>query len=235
MEPAVDTAFIRSAVELADLNAVRVALYQATKDPELAALPTAINLSAAQRELLIDKAVVWLEKNSSSEMATEPPQDELRALMNMATGEQMPDLEFEARRLLPAFVEMPWTADWTDGKPELPEGFKIIIVGAGLSGLAMAVQLEKLDIPYVLLERQPEPGGTWSVNRYPDVPVDPISITYEFSFEKNYPWTEYFGRGAEVRKYLDYIAKKYGTYQNTLFGHDLKQATYNEADSTWTL
>ena len=83
MEPAVDTAFIRSAVELADLNAVRVALYQATKDPELAALPTAINLSAAQRELLIDKAVVWLEKNSSTEMATEPPQDELVFLHNV--------------------------------------------------------------------------------------------------------------------------------------------------------
>jgi 4-hydroxyacetophenone monooxygenase len=235
MEPAVDTAFIRSAVELADLNAVRVALYQATKDPELAELPTAVNLTAAQRELLIDKAVVWLEKNSSTEMATEPPQDELRALMNMATGEQMPDLEFEARRLLPAFVEMPWTADWTNGKPELPEGFKVIIVGAGLSGLAMAVQLEKLDIPYVLLERQPEPGGTWSVNRYPDVRVDTISITYEFSFEKNYPWSEYFGRGEEVRKYLGYIATKYGPQEKIVFGRDLKKATFDESRNIWTV
>src|ERR1700712_3653800 len=235
MEPAVDSAFIRSAVELADLNAVRVALYQATKDPELAALPTAVNLDEAGRELLIDKAVEWLEKNAGPGMPSEPPEDELRQLMNMATGEQMPELEFEARRQLPSFRDFPWTADWTNGKPELPEDFKIVIVGSGLSGLAMAVQLEKLGIPYVLLEKQPEPGGTWAQNRYPDVRVDTISITYEFSFEKNYPWTEYFGRGAEVRKYLDYIAKKYGTYQNTLFGHDLKQASFNEADSTWSL
>ena len=69
--------------------------------------------------------------------------------MNMATAEEMGDLEFEARRDLPAFKEFPWTAEWTDGKPELPEGFKVAIVGSGFSGLAMAVQLERLGIPYV--------------------------------------------------------------------------------------
>ena len=35
----VDRDFIRRGVELADLNAVRVALYQHTHDPEIAALP----------------------------------------------------------------------------------------------------------------------------------------------------------------------------------------------------
>ena len=99
----------------------------------------------------------------------------------------------------------------------------------------MAVQLEKLDIPYVLLERQPEPGGTWSINRYPDVRVDTISITYEYSFEKNYPWSEYFGRGAEVRKYLDHIATKYGPKEKIRFGRDLKKATFDEARSIWTV
>jgi 4-hydroxyacetophenone monooxygenase len=98
MTSGVDSAFIRSAVELADLNAVRLALFQATHDPELAKLPTAINLDEAQRELLIGKAVEWLEKNASSEMATEPPEDELRQLMNMATAEEIPELEYEARR-----------------------------------------------------------------------------------------------------------------------------------------
>ena len=44
MGTTVDKAFIRKAVELADLNAVRVALYQHTHDPELAALPMAVNL-----------------------------------------------------------------------------------------------------------------------------------------------------------------------------------------------
>ena len=36
-------------------------------------------------------------------MPAEPPEAELRTLMNLATKEEMGDLEFEARRELPAF------------------------------------------------------------------------------------------------------------------------------------
>jgi 4-hydroxyacetophenone monooxygenase len=235
MGTTVDSAFIRRAVELADLNAVRVALYQHTKDPELATLPVAAQLDDAGRELLIDKAVAWLEKNAGPGMPAEPPVDELRELMNMATGEQMPDLEFEARRDLPAFKEFPWTTTWSNGKPDLPEGFNVAIIGSGFSGLAAGVQFELLGIPYTVFERRPEPGGTWTINRYPDVRVDTISITYEFSFEKNYPWSEYFGRGAEVRKYLDHISRKYGVHANTRFEHELKSATFDEDRDVWVL
>ena len=42
MGPTVDAAYIRRAIELADLDAVRVALYQQTHDEELAALPVAV-------------------------------------------------------------------------------------------------------------------------------------------------------------------------------------------------
>src|SRR5690606_19322887 len=136
---------------------------------------------------------------------------------------------------LPAFKPFPWTASWTNGKPDLPEGYKVVVVGSGFSGLASGVQLELLGIPYVLLERRAEPGGTWTVNRYPDVRVDTISITYEFNFEKNYPWKEYFGRGEDVRAYLDHISRKYGVHANTRFGHELKKATFDEARSLWVL
>jgi 4-hydroxyacetophenone monooxygenase len=231
----VDSAFIRRAVELADLNAVRVALYQQTGDPELAALPVAAALDEGQRELLISKAVAWLEQNAGPGMPAEPPASELRTLMNMATGETMGDLEFEARRDLPAFKDFPWTATWTAAKPDLPEGFQAVIVGSGFSGIAMGVQLELLGIPYIVLDKQPDPGGTWSVNRYPDIRVDTISITYEYSFEKNYPWSEYFGRGAEVREYLEYISEKYGVLENTRFNHTLESATFDEARNVWVL
>ena len=131
METTVDSTFIRRAVEVADLNAVRVALYQQTGDPELAQLPTTANLDEAQRELLISKAVAWLEHNAGPARVAEPEEAELRTLLNMATAEEMGDLEFEARRDLPAFKDFPWTAEWTDGKPELPEGFKVAIIGSG--------------------------------------------------------------------------------------------------------
>jgi len=234
-EATVDPDFIRRAVELADLNAVRVALYQHTGDPELAALPKALELDDAQRALLIDKAVAWLEQHAGPGAPEEPPEDELRVLMNMATQETMGDLEFTARRELPAFKPFPLMTSWTDGTPELPEGFRVVIVGSGFSGLATAVQMEQLGIPYVLLERRPEPGGTWTINRYPDIRVDTISITYEFAFEKDYRWSEYFGKGPEVRAYLDMISKKYGVYENTRFERNVVKATFDEARDVWVL
>ena len=235
MDTTVDSAFIRRAVELADLNAVRVALFQHTQDPEIAALPTAINLDDAQRELLIARATAWLEEHARPGMPAEPPEDELRTLCNMATGEEMGDLEFAARRDLPAFKDFPFTTGWTAAKPAIPEGFQVAVIGSGFSGLAMGVQLERLGIPYVVLERRPEPGGTWSVNRYPDIRVDTISITYEFSFEKDYRWSEYFGRGKEVREYLEMVSKKYGVFANTRFSRDLQKATWDEDRAVWVL
>jgi 4-hydroxyacetophenone monooxygenase len=235
MTAKVDSAFIRRAIELADLNAVRVALFHQTRDPEIGALPVAAKLDDVGRALLIDKAVSWLEQNAAPGMPPEPPEPFLRELMNLATGENMNDLDFEARRDLAAFQPFPLTAGWTNGRPELPKDFRVVIVGSGFSGLAMGVQLGLLGIPYVLLDRRPEPGGTWSINRYPDIRVDTISITYEFFFEKNHPWTEYFARGPEVRAYLEMISRKYGVYENTRFERSLEKATFDEKRDRWVL
>lgn len=231
----VDRAFIRRGIELADLNAVRVALYQHTHDPELATLPMAAKLDEGQRELLIEKAVDWLEVNAGPGMPDEPPVEELRKLMDIATQEETNDLDFEARRELPAFKPFPLATTWTGEKPEIPDDFHVVIIGSGFSGLTMAVQCRLLGVPYTAIERRPEPGGTWSINRYPDIRVDTLSITYEFAFEKEHRWSEYFGRGAEVREYLDNVSKKFGVYENTQFNSDLKQASWDDDRNLWVL
>jgi 4-hydroxyacetophenone monooxygenase len=233
--PTVDRAYIRRALEMADLNAVRMALLHDTRDPSIAALPVAADLDDAGREYLISKAVDWLQKNAGRGLPAVPSDAELRALMNLATHEEMGDLEFEARRELPAFRPFPYVAAWTRGKPAIPEDFKVAIIGSGFSGITMGVQLAQLGVPYVVLERRDEPGGTWSINRYPDIRVDTISINYEFPFEKLHPWSEYFASGAEVRKYLEYISKKYRIHEETRFNHDLQRATFDERRHRWIL
>jgi 4-hydroxyacetophenone monooxygenase len=222
-------------VTLADLDAVRVALFQQTGDPTLAALPVAAKLDQAQRDLLIGKAADWLHRHAGPGLVDEPCVDELRALMDMATGEEADDLEFESRRQLPAFSEFPNMITWPGQRPAIPEGFCVAVIGSGFSGLSMAVQLERLEIPYVVFERGSEPGGVWSINRYPDVRVDTISITYEFQFEKDYRWSEYFGRGPEVRAYLDHVSRKQGVREHTRFDHDLRNATWDQARRIWVL
>jgi 4-hydroxyacetophenone monooxygenase len=229
------TEFIRRAVEMADLNAVRLALWQQTEDPELENLPVAAKLDAAGRDLLIGKAVAWLSEHASADMPDEPPLPKLRKLMDMATGGTMTDIEFEARRDLPAFRPFPFFVEPPDEMPRIPEGFRVAIIGSGIAGIAAGVQCELLGLPYVVLERRSEPGGVWTINRYPDVRVDTASITYEFSFEKLYPWSEHYGRGQEVRGYLDHVSRKYGVHRNTRFDTELKRAVFDEARGVWRL
>ena len=61
MDANVNTAFIRRAVEAADLAALRVALYQATGDPELAAFGPVAGLDEAELSRLRDWGVLLLE------------------------------------------------------------------------------------------------------------------------------------------------------------------------------
>ncbi len=235
MDPTVDEGFIRRAAELADLNALRVALFQNTHDPGLAALPAAAQLNETERNLLVSKAVSWLRENADPGLASEPPEAELRDLIAMVKGRALTDLEFDAWRAIPAFEEFPLAARWHSERPDLPDGFRVAVIGGGFGGIAMGVQLGLLGIPYVVIERQAGPGGTWAKHRYPDIRVDTASISYEFGFEKNYHWTEYFGRGPEVRRYVDHIASKYGVYENCRFECELIRAVFHESRDVWML
>lgn len=227
--------FIRRAVETADMNALRLALYQNSADAQIAGLPPTDQMDDVQKALLIDKAVDWLSVNASDAMLAEPEEAELRKLMTMATGREMTDVEFEARRDLPAFRPFPCAVEWGDDKPEIPEDFRVVIIGSGPAGIVAGVQCELLGLPYLVLDRQAEAGGTWTINRYPDVRVDTPSITYEYSFEKRYPWAEHFNRGEAVRGYLQHVSGKYGVMANSRFQHDVKRATFDEARNIWTL
>lgn len=232
---AIDTTFITAAVEQADLNAVRVAMYQNSGDEELAALPPAAQMSDAQKTLLIEKTVAWLADNAGPKRLPEPPEPELRKLMTMVTGKPMTDDEFVARRDLPAFRDYPFTAQWEGEPPAIPDDFTVTIIGNGPAGIAAAMQCRLLGISYTVLDRQDQAGGTWTINRYPDVRVDTPSVNYEFGFEKDYRWAEHYNRGGAVRAYLQHVSEKYGISENTRFEHDVKRAEFDGARDVWVL
>ena len=235
MGTTVDAAFIRRAVEASDLAALRAALYQASGDPELAELGPVASLSPEDHARLVSRAAHLLETELDGYTLHVPSDEELRRLMDLVLGVPTIDGHFEIRRKFLAFETYPFLYDRPNNAAEIPEGFEVAIIGAGFSGIAMAVQLDRLGIPYVIYERRSEIGGTWSIHKYPDIRVDTLSITYEFSFEDQYPWNEYFARGEEVRGYLEFIAKKYGVFDRIRFEHDLEDATFNEDRSIWHL
>ncbi len=235
MIKAVDRAFIERAVEASDLEALRAALYQASRDAELAEFGPVSTLLPRDRARLVAKAVGLLESDLERYESRIPSDEEVREIMDLALGVPTRDEHFEIRKKLLAFEKFPFLYERPDGKLEVPEDFEVAIIGAGLAGVAAAVQLDHLGIPYVIYERQDQIGGTWNRTRYPDIRVDTLSITYEFSFDEQYPWSEYFAPGAEVREYIEFIARKYGVFDRIRFGHDLRSARFDEARSTWHL
>ena len=58
----------------------------------------------------------------------------------------------------------------------------MLIVGAGVCGIALGDRLGRLGIPYTIVERNAEVGGTWYKNRYPGCGVDTPNHSYSFSF-----------------------------------------------------
>jgi 4-hydroxyacetophenone monooxygenase len=233
--PARSSDFISGAVALADQDALRVALYQNTRDPQIGALPVAALMSDAQRQLLQAKAAAWLAENPCPPELAPPSEAEMRSLCELALGRAMGDLEFAARQEIASFRNYPWFAEWKVTPPAIPAGFRVAIIGGGYSGIITAVQLRNLGIDYVVLERRTENGGVWSINRYPDVRVDTISITYELPFVKGHAWQDYFARGSEVRDHLEGAARTFGVRDNTLFDHDVRSARWDDERGLWVL
>jgi len=60
----------------------------------------------------------------------------------------------------------------------------IIIIGAGLSGIGPACHLSRKNPgeTYIILEARNEPGGTWSLFKYPGIRSDSDMYTFGYSF-----------------------------------------------------
>ena len=84
----------------------------------------------------------------------------------------------------------------------VPEGFEVLVVGSGVSGLCAAVNLQAAGIPFTILEKTSTVGGTWRDNRYPGAGVDTPNHLYSFSFA-TYDWSKYFALRDELYSYLD--------------------------------
>ncbi len=109
----------------------------------------------------------------------------------------------------------------------------IAIIGTGLSGLCMAIQLQKAGIThFTLYEKADNVGGTWRENTYPGVACDVPSHLYSFSFEPNPNWSKMYSPGDEIQSYAEHCADKYGLRDKIVFGARLVSATYSDG---WTL
>jgi len=106
----------------------------------------------------------------------------------------------------------------------------ILIVGAGFSGLIMALEARKRGFGDIaILEKADDIGGTWRENTYPGVACDIPSHLYSMASHPNPDWSSSYAGGAEIWEYLRKVARDEGLYDLCHFGRTLKAARWNGA------
>ncbi|MGW8538518.1 flavin-containing monooxygenase [Rhodococcus qingshengii] len=160
------------------------------------------------------------------------PDDELLLeMISTCMGEEVPS-EFG-----PMFAE-DMRANLEGDRPRLhvedDTNLDVIIVGAGVSGIAAAIELKAAGIHASIFEKNPDVGGSWFENRYPGCGVDTPSHVYTFSF-KPHRWSTYYGKRDEVLDYVRDVAREGGVVDQVQFGTEVESAVYDEARQLWTV
>lgn len=120
-------------------------------------------------------------------------------------------------------------------KVKTPDGFHAIIIGSGVSGIAMGRKFNHMGIKYTILEKSQQLGGTWWDNFYPGVACDVPSHLYSYSFFQNPYWSRAFSHGKEILAYLQEAASRFGVYPHIQFGKRVSRATWDKTTNTWTV
>ena len=104
---------------------------------------------------------------------------------------------------------------------------EVAVIGAGMSGLCMAVKLQDAGIDsYTIFEKADDVGGTWRDNTYPGLTCDVPSRYYSYSFRPNPNWSHVLPPGPEIRAYFQRVADERGIRSHIRFGTNVTAARY---------
>jgi 4-hydroxyacetophenone monooxygenase len=236
---------IEEAVRHADPTVLRGLLYQLTGDDSVAAtkaVPMARGLftlgvvaDSDDIALLQAKTVQFLraQRNAGGEVnlgATE----RLQRSINLAAGEDILErdnemwLEELALHQFARGVEWPKQPD-----PVKLQAFHVLVIGTGLNGLNVAAQLKHVGIPFTIIEKNSEVGGTWWENRYPGARVDTPSRAYTLICGAEYSHPYAFSPQGENLKYTQWVADRFELRPHIEFDTEVKSLTWDESTKLW--
>ncbi len=116
------------------------------------------------------------------------------------------------------------------------EHFDVLVVGAGLSGIAAGYHLQDRcpNKTYAILEARDAIGGTWDLFRYPGVRSDSDMYTLGYAFK---PWTDpkAIADGPSIRSYVRETAAEHGIDQKIRFHHAVTGASWSSEEARWTV
>ncbi|MGZ4505614.1 MAG: flavin-containing monooxygenase [Blastococcus sp.] len=160
--------------------------------------------------------------------------DQIRQLMEFVTGDGADDyLPLMAHELaMPVDAGAPqWTVE--DVAPGVD--WKVVVVGAGMSGLVAAHRLAQAGVDFVVLEKNDDVGGTWYENSYPGCRLDTNNFAYSFSFAQKDNWPHRYSARDAIWHYFRDVADDLDLRRNIRFEQEVVAATFDEAAATWTV
>ena len=242
----VDDEFIRRALEHAHLNSLRIALYQQTRDPEIARMKVetfapvgtpflAHVVSAEHHALLKEKAFAYLRNLDDASRPPPPSRAEALELMALFQGGALDEATAGYGYEELAFDDFSREAHWHGERPAAADRVLVTIIGSGFSGILAGIQLRRLGIPFRIIERQVGIGGTWELNDYPEARVDITTFLYQFKFVKNYPWRSFFATRDELKEYVETVVDEFGIRDSIETSTRLTDANWVAERRCWNL
>jgi cation diffusion facilitator CzcD-associated flavoprotein CzcO len=111
----------------------------------------------------------------------------------------------------------------------------VTVIGAGFGGVGMAARLLAEGFEVTVLERADRVGGVWAANTYPGAACDIPATLYSFSFAPKSDWSRRYPPQAEIRDYLEDVARRTGVLARTRLGVEVTAARWDEERLRWEL
>ncbi len=177
------------------------------------------------RDAALDAILAW---RAGREPVLPEPDDELIVrMLSVAMAEWVPP---EYGPFTSAQLGL---VKFLDHEPiETPPGFKVVVIGAGVSGLCAAINMQQLGIDYEVIERNETVGGVWWENHYPGAGVDTPNHLYSYSFAP-YDWDKYFCLRDELHGYLEHVCDTFDVRDHIRFSTSVKRIAYQADRQLW--
>jgi 4-hydroxyacetophenone monooxygenase len=227
----------------ADLPTLLATVYYLTGDPLVLrpewkpALEFGVAVSGLQAEeeqkaraYCFDRLVAFRDSGLSAPQA--PNYDDVANVARWLMGEGSEPLVQLTLEEMVAGDDDPRRPRWSKSGIAKNRPFSVGIIGAGESGLLMAIRLRQAGVPFVVYEKNEDVGGTWLENQYPGCRVDCNSFFYSYAFAREV-WNDYYGHAGDVQAYFARVADDSGIRDHIRFDTEVTHAVWQEDTAVW--
>ena len=124
---------------------------------------------------------------------------------------------------------------WSKSEIAPDRAFRVVVIGAGMSGLAASFRLGQAGIDHVVYEKNTDVGGTWLENVYPGCRVDVPNHFYSYSFAQKQDWPQIYSKQEVLLDYFRDCADRFDLRSSIQFETEVVEASWDDERALWSL